>query len=410
MKFKTVIVFAIAALGFYAGIYFAPVFNSSAISEQTSEQVYTCPMHAHINEKHSGSCPICGMDLVIKQIASTDSQEKYKGVAIDPTIKNNLGIKTAQVKRSTLYRPIHTYGYINKVDTVTSQIISAATDAVVVKLSEKKVGDEVAANEFLIELKSAAWKQMQEDLLSAINKNDMGKIRVANDTLMEKGFDFADIQRLKSAKNPTDKIIINASKNGIITQLNINNKQQVSAGEALLILDPKYPITTFGEVFEGQWKWLKVGQKATMNIRSVPGIEWEGIVQTVDDLVSSRSRTLKIQVAFKAAGDDELKPGMQSNITVLASPHENVLNVPYDAVIRTGIESRVIVVLDDGRFRPVVVKTGISNEKSVEIISGLNETDRIVVSGQFLLDSESNLFSELSRMSVDDHSPTTKDH
>ncbi len=386
-------------VGFMAGIYLPGILqNDSPAENNASEQsqTYTCPMHPHIHSDHKGSCPVCGMDLVIAK-ASKETAPKGE-VSISPIMQNNLGIKTAIVKRRTIYRPIHSYGYIKQLEQLGTQKITAPVDATVIKIGPEKNNAEIKKGEALLVLHSSTWLAMQEQFLKALQQGNLKEIRQLTGLLKQSGMNLAEIQTLKTTKKKIPNIIIRAQKNGQLISLNVKKQQQVKRGDLLLEIAPLYPIITYAEMFEGQWQWLKPGQPALMHMRSVPDVEWTGVVQSVDDIVSSRSRTLKSRIGFKLQPGIELHSGMQTSITVLSNPHKNVLTVPYDAVIRTGIENRVIVLDDEGHFHPQRVIIGLTDDEYVEIKSGLKEGQKVVASGQFLLDSESNLLSELERM------------
>jgi len=387
---------ALLIISFIAGIYSPKLFQANTTAENTSRhQTYTCPMHPHIHNEHKGSCPICGMDLVLDKT----SQKTSKGeVSISPLMQNNLAIKTATVKRRTIFRPIHSYGYIKQLEQLGTKKITAPVDAKVISIAPDKNNNEFKKGEALISLQSKTWLAMQTQFLNALQQNNLKDIRQLTRLLKQSGMSLADIQKLKDNKKKTDKIIIRAQKDGQRIAVNVKNNQRVKRGELLLEMAPLYPIITYAEMFEGQWQWLKPGQPALMHMRSVPDVEWKGVVQNVDDIVSSRSRTLKSRIGFKLQPGIQLHSGMQTSITILSNPRENVLSVPYDAVIRTGIENRVIVLDDEGHFYPQRVIIGLTDDNYVEIKSGLEENQKIVASGQFLLDSESNLLSELNRM------------
>ena len=129
----------------------------------------------------------------------------------------------------------------------------------------------------------------------------------------------------------------------------------------------------------------------------MPGTEYEGQVDRTDREINFSTRTLPVYVGFSTS-DPRLRYGMLVEVTIHAADRENVLQIPRDALIRTGKGSRVIVARGEGRFQPVAVETGLESGDVIEIISGLEEGQEIVVSGQFLIDSESSLRADFQRM------------
>ena len=129
----------------------------------------------------------------------------------------------------------------------------------------------------------------------------------------------------------------------------------------------------------------------------MPGVEFEGQVDRTDREINFSTRTLPVYVGFSTA-DPRISYGMLVEVTIHAADRENVLQIPREALLRTGEGSRVIVAKGDGHFQPVMVVPGLESGEFIEVISGLEEGQKVVVSGQFLIDSESRLKTSLQRM------------
>ncbi|MDH3972343.1 MAG: efflux RND transporter periplasmic adaptor subunit, partial [Gammaproteobacteria bacterium] len=154
-------------------------------------------------------------------------------------------------------------------------------------------------------------------------------------------------------------------------------------------------------LFEGQGAWVDRGQRIDVRIPTMPGVEFTGQVDRTDREINFSTRTLPVYVGFSTA-DPRISYGMLVEVTIHAADRENVLQIPRDALIRTGEGSRVIVALGKGRFQPVVVVPGLESGEVIEIVSGLEAGQEIVVSGQFLIDSESSLRADFQRMEAGD--------
>ncbi len=410
MKIHPVLIVLLVLLGFIAGysLSIKPDTSLTASSNTTAsiktEQIapasYTCPMHSHVHQSSEGVCPICGMELVISK--SRTNNEEQGVIHISPAVINNFSVKTETVKRGTLYRELLTYGYVSKIDHADAKDITAPVDGTLLAVTNKQNGDEVQQGEVLFKIISPQWQQLQQQYLDALDNNDTRLLRETSQQLMAAGFGLAAIQQLKQKRKPTDVFVLTAEKRGIITNISKRIGQPIEKGEVVYSLAPVYPITGYAEVFEGQWRWLEPGQRASMIIRSVPNIEWSGEVLEVDDMLMNRSRTIKTRLGFKLQPGVRLKPGMQANFTIHAAPKHDILYVSQDAVIRTGATSRVIVDLGEGRFKAVEVKTGMEDGQRIELLdepdSIIKQGVRVVSSSQFLLDSESQLMTELQRM------------
>ena len=181
--------------------------------------------------------------------------------------------------------------------------------------------------------------------------------------------------------------------------------------ETGVAVDTQSKVVTLGGVnrvpvvvsaFEGQAPWIDRGQRITVRVPTLPGTEFTGQVDRTDREINFSTRTLPVYVGFNTA-DPRLRYGMLVDVTIEAAAHENVLRIPREALIRTGSDNRVILARGAGRFQPVPVVPGLESEEYIEILSGLEEGQQVVVSGQFLIDSESNLSSGLQRLHSTDH-------
>jgi Cu(I)/Ag(I) efflux system membrane fusion protein len=151
------------------------------------------------------------------------------------------------------------------------------------------------------------------------------------------------------------------------------------------------------DIYEHQIAWIKPGLTAEVSTPAYPGRSWEGVVEFVYPEVHPTTRTLRVRLEFPNPGE-ELMPNMFVEAVIYGGPKQDILIIPREALIVTGEREAVVRALGDGRFQPVEVVTGMWRGDSVEILSGLDEGDEIVVSGQFLIDSESSLKASFLRM------------
>ena len=151
------------------------------------------------------------------------------------------------------------------------------------------------------------------------------------------------------------------------------------------------------EVFERQASWIGAGQQAEVELDYLPGQSWQGVVDYIYPELDPMTRTLKVRLRFDNSSQ-ALRPNMFARVTIFGSATNPVVHVPREALIRGGAVNRVVVALGNGRFRAQPVDVGIESGDRVEIRSGLEEGELIVTSGQFLIDSESNIESALMRM------------
>ena len=152
------------------------------------------------------------------------------------------------------------------------------------------------------------------------------------------------------------------------------------------------------EVFERQSQWVEIGQIAQVSLSYIPGKNWEGQVEYIYPSLDPKTRALKVRLRFDNPGE-QLKPNMYANVKIFGGAKENTIVIPIEGLIRTGRDERVIIDLGGGKFEARDVTAGVESGNYVEIISGVNDGDKIVTSGQFLIDSEASMRASLTRMS-----------
>ena len=396
--------------GIVAGPLLLPNETNNSIETETladaRSEYYTCPMHPHIHQDHEGDCPICGMSLVSKQLenlpASNDSDNSHPEIRVDSSLINNFGIKTTSVVRDNIYKNIRIYGYVNKVKKREDIDLKSPVSGLVRFINHSDEENKFYKNEVIVSLESDEILQLQKQYIKLANEKDVKNMRILKQKLSSLGYTFDELKTLIKTNKPSNIYHLRYPDTGLLTKLNIKLKQKIKPGEIIGTLKPLYSISAYAKVFETQWIWLKPGQKISMSIRRFPGLTWEGEVRKVDDLGHSSTTAVKLIADFKENDKLDLRLGMQTEMTVYTESKNNVLLVPSSSVIRTGSKSIVVVAKGGGRFQTVDVVTGLDNDEYVEIVSGLKDGMSVVVSGQFLLDSESELRAELARFSSPD--------
>ncbi|MEH6456579.1 MAG: efflux RND transporter periplasmic adaptor subunit, partial [Cocleimonas sp.] len=150
------------------------------------------------------------------------------------------------------------------------------------------------------------------------------------------------------------------------------------------------------DVFEHQLTWVKVGNEALVRVQSMSDKEWQGEVDYIYPELNPKTRTLKVRIKIDTP-DQLLKPNMFADVKLLTN-NKRVLSVPTESVIYYENSTRVVKVVAENKYQPVEVTLGMKSNGQVEIIDGIDEGDDILVSGQFMIDSESNLQASFRRM------------
>lgn len=372
----------------------------NAAIEQVSAPGYVCPMHPEVTSKEPGRCPICGMDLVVARASAdvpAEAAPADASVQLSPAIEQSLGIRLAQVKRGSLPRVINTVGRIATVTLTPGTPITAGIAGRIEKVPRKGEGKIIRKGEILYEIYSPDHIKAQEDYLAIWRAQDHEQIAAQWKILKQYGLSGPDISALEKTGNPVRRLVIRAPRDGTVISNDVVVGNLVVPESRLMLLGGLNVVSVTAEIFERQWTWIEYGQRATMRLPSLPGVTFHGTVELVNDVVSFSTRTLTTRLRFETL-DTRLRTSMIADLTIHAKPQTGVLYVPRDALIRTGNSARVVVARGDGHFEPVEVVAGIESGDQVEIRSGLRQGQQVVVSGQFLIDSESSLGASFRRM------------
>ena len=413
------IIFLVAAvvIGVFSVNYYL---NNNASIEQESKQLvinekkYVCPMHSHIVSHEADSCPICGMDLVLNKSAESSthtsdehadgSSTSYPEVKILPLIAHNLGVRTAIVERGDLTHTIETIGKITRVDPMARSRVTSPISGNIVKMIDKYNGDRIKQDDFLFSVASDELFSMEKAFQDAFLEGDKATASAMIPKLVAMGLDAAQVAKLQEGEEPTFPAEVYALEDGYIFTRRGQAGEPVTSSYTVFNLGGNYQVIEVTvEIFERQWDLVKEGQRVSMQLRNLPGKIFYGNVERVDEPVGYTTRALEARLKFKT----DFKGMTQSTfarVIITGKSKHDVIIVPRDAVIRTAQGNRVVKVNDDGQYQPVVVDIGDESNGLIEIISGIEPGARVVTSGQFLIDSESNLLSDLRRVSVEEQS------
>ncbi|NHZ69608.1 MAG: HlyD family efflux transporter periplasmic adaptor subunit [Thermotogales bacterium] len=385
-------------LGYFAG-------NQPWTSADTSAHIastgYVCPMHAAIVTDTAGSCPVCGMDLVMQESGATnDPQAGLPVVSVPPSVVHNLGVRTATVELGDLQRSIETIGKITRVDPMARRTITPPIRGELLYIADKQASDLVTAGELLFSIASEELYEHQEAFQDAYQSGDRATANAMIPALSEMGLTSEQIAGLQAGDEPRMPVEVHAFEDGFIYTRRGRVGEQAHTGFTVFNVGGNYRVIEItAEIFEQQWSWVKEGQLARMTVRGLPGVVFEGQVVRVEPPVGYTTRSLEVGLQFKT-DNPQLSQSMFAHVSIVGQPLRNVLLVPTDTVIRTGQGDRVVVVRGENNFQPLPVIAGEEAGGMIEIRSGLQPGDKVVASGQFLIDSESSLRAGLRRLAT----------
>jgi Cu(I)/Ag(I) efflux system membrane fusion protein len=355
---------------------------------------YVCPMHPQIVRDEPGNCPLCGMDLVRRNVAADDGGRPV--VEVSPAVVQNMGVRVAKARIGTLWKYIRTVGRIDYDETRLVHVHPRASGWME-ELALRAEGDPVRKGQLLGKMYSPEILGAQVDFLIALDQPGVGREEKARNRLRLFGLDEATISRIQMRKKSQNTVPIYAPGKGVVTKLLAREGMYVEPGMEIFTIADLSKVWVLVDVFEYQIDWLSEGLTADIKVPAYPGRAWEGKVAYIYPELDPMSRTLLVRLAFDNP-DGLLKANMFADVTIYGGPKLETLIIPSEALIQTGQRTSVVIALGGGRFRPVDVVPGMRRKGQAEILSGLKEGDEVVVSGQFLIDSESSLQASFMRM------------
>ena len=390
------IILLVAVLGFIAGKQAIPVAEQAADAAESGgrEVLYwVAPMDPDFRRDVPGKSPM-GMDLAPIYADQVDSQPGV--VVIDPTVINNLGVRTAVAKRSPLPRLVDTVGYVSY-DEDTVHHIHARVDGWVEKLGPGASGESVKKGQLLFELYSPMLVSAQEEFLSASRSNTTSLRNASRDRLLALGVTASEIARLDTERTVRQRMPVYAKSDGVIARLGVRQGMFVTPATEIMSIASLDSVWVLAEVLERQASWVEAGQTAIVTLDYLPGTVLQGTVDYIYPELDPITRTLNVRLRFdnNTLG---LRPNMIAHVTIEGRKVGAVVHVPREALIRGGVGSRVVVDLGDGRYVARRVLVGIESGDRIAIRRGLSVGERVVTSAQFLIDSESNIDSALGRL------------
>lgn len=340
------------------------------------------------------------MDMMMSPVYA-GGEADAGGVTVSPRIQQNLGVRTAIATEGALSPQVSAVGSIayNERDQVIVQVRAAGY---VERLYVRATLDPVRKGQPLADLYVPEWIAAQEEFLSVrrMQGADMSAlIDGARQRMRQVGMSEAQIRLVESTGRPQPRITVAAPIGGVVVELAVREGMTVAPGATLFRINGLSTVWANAEVPESQAALLRPGAKVQATSPAVPGTTFEGKVQAILPDVNPTTRTLKARLELANPGA-RLVPGMFVQMRFAESQAGRSLQVPTEAVIQTGRRTVVMLAEDNGRFRPVEVEIGIESGGQTEIKRGLQAGQRVVVSSQFLIDSEASLRGVEARLNA----------
>ncbi|MEK7674352.1 MAG: efflux RND transporter periplasmic adaptor subunit [Verrucomicrobiota bacterium] len=450
MKAKIIfVIIAIAAVGvvaFFIGRSTGHDHGGAGTAE--AKTLYTCGMHPQVIQDKPGNCPICGMKLTLIKRSTggatvADAGERkikyYKStmipgevnetpgkdsmgmgmvpvyedeaaaaeastISIDPVTIQNMGMRTGTVTRGPLRRVIRTVATIDYNEPALAEV-TTKFKGWIEKLYVDATGQQVHQGEPLFEIYSPELYSAQIEYLLALRgapaTDPAGRAALLESARLKlKFFDISDeqIAELERTRQPKKTLRVGAPIDGFVTEKRAVEGMMAEAGMKLYRLADLGLVWVYAEVYEQDLPFIQLGQEALVSLSYLPDRQFRGRVTYIYPTVDEKTRTARVRMEFHNPGY-LLKPGMFASVALRAELEPSTLLVPDMAILRSGEKNTVFVAFDGGRFEPRTVTLGPRAEDDMyQVLSGLNDGERVVTSGQFMLDSESQLREAIQKM------------
>jgi Cu(I)/Ag(I) efflux system membrane fusion protein len=427
---------------------------AGAEGESEKTQLWTCGMHPQVIQDEPGLCPICNMNLVPLKMEPTPAslntakEKKIKhwvapmdpnyisdkpgkspmgmdlvpvyeeeeteatGIHVDPNFIQNFAVRTTAAEKGSIPIVIRTIGAL---DYNQKNIISVNTkfEGWIERANVNYIGEPVKRGDVLFEIYSPALVTTQQEYLAALNyleklssKGDEEAVKRARSLLEATRerllyWDITDdqIEVLKSRKASMRTLKMLSPGSGIVIEKMGDSLEgmKLTPGMNVFKIADLSNVWAEIDVFERQIQYLKLGQKADITLDAFPGRHWTGKITYLNPTLDQKTRTLTAYVEIENP-DRKLRPEMYANVEIRVPAVSGAVKIPSEAILHTGERNVVVVEKDRGFFEPREVTLGAEGEGYSQITGGLREGEKVVVSSQFLIDSESNLKEAISKM------------
>lgn len=350
-----------------------------------------------------------GMDYI--PVYADDQASDIAGtVSIDPTVVQNIGVRTATAKRAALSRAIRAVGRV-AFDEQRMTRLHPKVEGWVEQIWINKTGQQVNQDDMMLSLYSPKLVATQQEYLLALNnletlrESHFEEIRRGAQTLVKSSRERLEmldvpahqIKELEQRRKIKKDLHIHAPATGTVIRIGARQGQYVTPQTELYMLVDLTQVWVFADVYEYELPWVKVGDPVEMTLAAQPGKTFRGELAYIYPYAETQTRTTKVRLVFDNP-DLLLRPDMFADVTIRSDTQQDAVVIPAEAVVRSGEQDQVFVVTANGKFEPRRVRLGLESGGEVVVLDGVDAGEQLVTSAQFLIDSESKLREAVNKM------------
>lgn len=331
-------------------------------------------------------------------------------VKIDPVVQNNIGLRTAMAQQKTMSRTIRTLGRVDY-DEENLVRLHPKVEGWIRNIRVDKTGQPVADDDILLSIYSPKLVATQKEYLLALKNQEALKnspfddirngaqalVKSSRERLVLLDVPEHQIVELEQSQQIKEGLHIHAPAGGTVLRIGARQGQFVTPGTELYLIANLETVWVYADIYDYELPWVKVGDPVEMTLASVPGRTFRGELAYIYPYAEAKTRTTKVRLVFDNP-DLVLRPEMFADLAIRAAEKPNQIVVPAEAVIRSGDYNQIFVVTPTGAFEPRKVRLGIESKGEVAISEGIEAGEMVVVSAQFLVDSESSLREATAKM------------
>jgi Cu(I)/Ag(I) efflux system membrane fusion protein len=341
------------------------------------------------------------MDMQLVPVYADEAGEGAEGAAVrvSSNAAQSLGIRLGKVEKVALSTRLHAVGSV-AFDERLLELVQSRVEGYITHLDVKAPLEPVRRGQTLAAILAPQWQEAEQEylaLLDASSARAQGMRDAARQRLVILGVPEATIRAVETTRKTSATTTVTAPIDGVVTELGVREGASFMSGASLFRINGLSSVWVNAQIPEARVSMVPIGTKVDAHATGWPGATFKGQVIALLPQVDPTTRTLTARVALENP-DRKLSPGMFVALDFTSPTTEAQLVVPSEALITTGERTVVVVEREGGGFDVVNVSVGTEQDGRSVILSGLTEGQSIVLSGQFLIDSEASLKSSVNRL------------